>query len=136
MAIEGPYGAFTTEERPRRGVLAITAGVGSTPVRALLEDLSEDSAPIVLARGATAAAIPLAEEIAALVRGRGGTFHRLIGPREDVRFDEAALRRLAPDIRHREVFVCGPPGFTEQVLAAGRAAGVPRRQLHHETFDY
>lgn len=136
VAIEGPYGAFTTEDRPRRPVLAITAGVGSTPGRALLEDLPSDSTPIVLARGTTADAIPLAHEIEALIHQRGGTFHRLIGPREDVQPDAATLRGFAPDIRQRDVFVCGPGGFTKQVLAAARAAGVPRGQLHHETFDY
>lgn len=135
VAIEGPYGAFTREECAGRRLLAIAAGVGSTPVRALLEDLPEASAPIVLLRGSTAEAIPLADEIETLVRELGGAVHRLVGARGDVRLDAFTLRSIVPDVERREIFVCGPGGFSEQALDAARAAGVPREQLHHETFD-
>lgn len=134
VAIEGPYGAFTADESTGRGIVAIAAGVGSTPVRALIEDLPEGSAPIVVLRGSSADALPLADEIETLARERGGAVHRLLGSRGDVELDAAALRRLAPDLLRRDVFVCGPNGFTAQVLAAATAAGVPREQLHHETF--
>jgi len=135
VAVEGPYGAFTVDAVAPRAVLAIAAGVGATPVRALLEDLPAGSAPVVVLRGSTHADLPLAEEIDAIARARGGTVHRLIGPRESVRLDHWALRALVPDLRHRDVFVCGPAGFATQILDAARAAGVPHAQLHHETFD-
>lgn len=135
VAIEGPYGAFTSDEASGRRVLAIAAGVGSTPVRALIEDLPEGSAPIVVLRAGAVGALPLAEEIETLVHGRGGSVHLLIGPRDEVALDAAALRRIAPDIVRRDVFVCGPNGFTAQILEAAAATGVPRRQLHHETFN-
>lgn len=77
----------------------------------------------------------LAEEIEAVMAQRGGTVHRLVGARDSVRLDGDALRTLVPDVDRRDVFVCGPAGCTRQALDAARAAGVPRAQLHHETFD-
>lgn len=136
VAFEGPYGAFTAEPAARRGVLLVGAGVGTTPIRALLEELEPASAPVVLLRGSDARSLPLAGEIDALVRDRGGRVEYLIGPRQRVRVDGPALRRLVPDIRRREVYVCGPSGFIALVVDAAAAAGVPASQLHHETFDF
>jgi hypothetical protein len=39
VAIQGPYGAFTRHALTRGGVALFAAGVGITPIRALLEDL-------------------------------------------------------------------------------------------------
>ena len=41
VAIEGPYGLFTDHARRRGRVLLVAAGVGITPIRALLEDLPD-----------------------------------------------------------------------------------------------
>jgi ferredoxin-NADP reductase len=32
--------------------------------------------------------------------------------------------------------VCGPPGMTQTAVNALRAAGVPSRRIHHESFDF
>lgn len=135
VAVEGPYGAFTTDAAAGRAVLAIAAGVGSSPIRSLVEDLPPGSAPVVILRGSSDEDLPLAGEIEVVVRERGGTVHRLVGPRDSVRLDADALRALVPDVDRRDVFVCGPAGFARQMLDAARDAGAPRAQLHHETFD-
>jgi ferredoxin-NADP reductase len=33
------------------------------------------------------------------------------------------------------VYVCGPHGFARDVYEALRAAGVPDRRIHHESFE-
>ena len=55
VAIEGPYGAFTSHARVRDGVALFAAGVGITPVRALLEDLPAGVDVVVVVRASTAA---------------------------------------------------------------------------------
>ncbi|MFD0070205.1 hybrid-cluster NAD(P)-dependent oxidoreductase, partial [Streptomyces sp. NPDC127574] len=40
-----------------------------------------------------------------------------------------------PDIERHDVFMCGPPGFAQQVYDALRGAGVPARRIHHESFE-
>jgi ferredoxin-NADP reductase len=44
VLIEGPYGALTSERRRNRRVLLIAAGVGITPMRALLEEFTTTTA--------------------------------------------------------------------------------------------
>jgi ferredoxin-NADP reductase len=41
-----------------------------------------------------------------------------------------------PDLRNHDVYVCGPDRMAESVVAALREAEVPRRQIHHESFEF
>ena len=53
VAIEGPYGAVTDKARLGDKVLLVAAGVGVTPMRALLEDLPEGVDVVVVLRAPT-----------------------------------------------------------------------------------
>jgi ferredoxin-NADP reductase len=107
-----------------------------TPIRALLEELPAGTDTTVVVRASDRSELVLHHELASLVRSRGGVLHEVIGPRQLARLDEAALRRLVPDISQRDVFVCGPDGFSEQLLATARRLGVPDERLHRETFAF
>ena len=136
IAVEGPYGAFTRHARRRDAVLLAGAGVGTTPIRALLEDLPPDVDVEVLVRASTPADLVLRDEIAQLVSARGGRLHELVGPRTEVALDPVSLRRLVPDLARRDVFVCGPGGFNELITSSARTAGVPKDRIHHEAFAF
>jgi ferredoxin-NADP reductase len=136
IAIEGPYGAFTAGVRRGDAVLLAGAGVGSTPLRALLEDLPRWTDVVVLLRAHTREQLVLRDEIAALVDDLDGRLYELVGPRAEVRLDAAALTWLVPDLAERDVFVCGPPGFTGAVKDSVRAAGTPRDRIHEEAFAF
>jgi ferredoxin-NADP reductase len=66
--------------------------------------------------------------------------HYLLGRRGRGRradpLNPAALDRLVPGLRRHDVYICGPPGMTHQARRALRQAGVPRRQIHHESFTF
>jgi ferredoxin-NADP reductase len=134
VAIEGPYGAFTPHVRTGDAVLLVGAGVGVTPLRALLEDLPEHTDVEVVLRASSDEEFVLEHEVADLVERRGGRLHRLVGPRSSVPLDAAALRELVPDVAARDVYVCGPGGFSAAVERAARACGTPPSHVHHETF--
>lgn len=136
VAIEGPYGSFTPEVRSGDAVVLVAAGVGTTPIRALIEDLPEEVGIVVILRGSSPEAIPLRAEIAELVEERDGLLYELIGPRERVRLDGARLRELVPDIGRRDLYVCGPGGFTAAVLRAARDCGLDENRIHHEGFAF
>jgi predicted ferric reductase len=135
---EGPYGAFTTMHRTKPNTLLVAGGVGITPVRALLEELTGHV--VVLYRVATAADAVLMSELQALAHARGAVLHVLIGPSHAVGVRGPLLGRdnvvaMVPDVVDRDVFVCGPPGMTNAVLGSLRDLGVPKQQVHAERFS-
>jgi ferredoxin-NADP reductase len=136
VAIEGPYGAFTPQARARDAVLLVGAGVGVTPLRALLEDLPPHVDVEVVLRASTTEELVLEREVERLVERRGGRLHRLVGPRSVIQLDEASLRELVPDVAERDVYVCGPEGFSTSVERAARACGTPPDQVHQEAFAF
>jgi ferredoxin-NADP reductase len=136
VAIEGPYGAFTADSRSTDRVLLIGAGVGVTPLRALLEDLPAHVDTVVLARAHDEHSLPLREELRQLTHLRSGRLHELFGHRNQTRLDQRALRKLIPDIAQRDIFICGPVGFTATVRHAALALGVPDDRIHHEEFSF
>jgi predicted ferric reductase len=136
VAIEGPYGAFTADHRSTDRVLLVGAGVGTTPIRALLHELPRSADVITVLRASTAAELALRDEIIEDVARRGGRVHELLGPREQIDLSASGLLRIAPDIAGRDIFICGPDGFTSGIAAAAREAGVPNERIHHETFEF
>ncbi|MCX6373814.1 MAG: ferredoxin reductase family protein [Actinobacteria bacterium] len=136
VAIEGPYGAFTHHARHTDRVLLVAAGVGATPVRALLDDLPRHVDVVAILRGASERDLVLHEEIHQLVAARGGRLHKVLGSRSEAPMDAPAMSRLVPDIAQRDVYVCGPGGFMRSTIAAARALGVPQRRIHHEDFAF
>jgi predicted ferric reductase len=136
VGIEGPYGAFTADTARREQLLLFGAGVGTTPVLALLQELPERADVTVILRASTRADLVLRDEVAAELRHRGGRLIELVGPRSAVPLDAAALRRLVPDVRAREVYLCGPDALARAVSAELRRAGVPAAHIHFESFTF
>lgn len=136
IAIEGPYGAFTHHARVSDQVLLIGAGVGVTPLRALLEDLPPSTDVAVIIRASTPRDLVHHDEVAALVDRCRGQLHEIIGPRERVTLDVRMLRRLVPDVSVRDVYICGPDGFRAEVAHAALRLGVAEEQIHQEAFGF
>jgi predicted ferric reductase len=136
VAIEGPYGAFTHHRQSAGRVALIGAGVGITPLRALLEDLPFGVDVAVVMRASSTEELVHRKEVIALVDQRGGQVHEVVGSRGKVRLDARTLRHLVPDIQDRDIYVCGPGGFSESIGAAARKLGVPNDRIHHEIFAF
>jgi predicted ferric reductase len=136
VAIEGPYGTFTDHARLRDGVALFAAGVGITPVRALLEGLPAGVDVVVVVRASTSADLVHRDEVAALVRQRHGRLQEIVGSRHEVRLNARVLRSLVPDIAYRDVYICGPGGFSAEIADAARQLGTGAEQIHTETFRF
>ena len=133
---EGPYGIFTAASRHGESVTAFAAGVGVTPVRAMLEDVPEGTNVTVVYRVSERAHAPLHEELEDLVIARGWKMHYLQGPRHNHPLTADYLSALIPGFAESDVYVCGPDTFTDSIVAAAEDAGVPQQKIHHEAFAF
>jgi predicted ferric reductase len=136
VVAEGPFGAFTERVRRREKVLLIAGGIGITPIRALLEEMSGDV--IVLYRVMRDDDIIFRNELERLASAREIDLRFVVGDHET---DEGRdllspkhLKEIVPDIAEREVYVCGPPAMTNAIRQNVRNADVPARFIHAERF--
>ncbi|SDT42002.1 ferredoxin reductase family protein [Actinoplanes derwentensis] len=146
VGFAGLFGIFTDAARSRPRLAVVAAGVGVTPVRAMLEDspLSAGEATIVL-RGGGADDRYLWDEVETLAAASESTVIEMSGPRpEDAGtwMSADAVRRgvsiedLFPDLMDSDLYVCGPPAWADVVVRDARAAGLPPAQIHIERFDW
>jgi predicted ferric reductase len=148
VAIEGPYGRLHAGLRTRRKVTLLAAGIGVTPLRALLEDLSQDPGDVTLIyRARDQDDLVLRAELEQLSAARGARLFFVLGSRIPGRdswlsqaaahlSDSDALRQLVPDIAQHDVYLCGADRWMGAARAAARAAGVPAQQIHDERFSW
>ncbi|MEV6484746.1 ferric reductase-like transmembrane domain-containing protein [Streptomyces sp. NPDC051576] len=133
--VEGPYGSLTADRRTSHKSLLIGAGVGITPLRALFETLPGEVT--LLYRARTAEDLALGGELESIARWRGAkVLYALNGPQgQRPSLTPAALREAVPDLAGHDVYICGPHAFAQDLYGALRAAGVPDRRIHHESFE-
>ena len=148
VLFEGPYGRLHEGVRTRQKVLLMASGIGITPMRALLEELDQRPGDVTLIyRASSERDRILVDELADLAGRRQAVLFTVTGPRATQRpswlpqnaahlSDVEALHQLVPDVAHRDVFICGSPGWMDAAERAVLRAGVPPECLHIERFAY
>jgi predicted ferric reductase len=133
---EGPYGSMTARGTGRQ-VLLLAGGVGITPLRAMFAALPGDVTLIY--RASDIADVVFRDELETIAQARGARVHYLIGSRAQLGGDPLSARQLqalVPGLHRCEAYLCGPAGMMEAAVTALRAAGVPRRRIHYESFEF
>lgn len=135
---EGPYGAMTAGRRSRNKVLLIAGGAGITPLRALFETLPGGPGDLTLLyRAGKTQDLALWSELREIADARSARLMYAVngpdGARPEITTER--LTQVLPDIDEHDVYLCGPPGLAEESYNALRAAGVPSRRIHHESFE-
>ena len=145
---EGPYGRLTSAVRSGHKVTMFASGIGITPIRALLEEMSyRPGEAVLLYRASTQAQLLFRHELDALAVRRGVRILYLPGRRARDRTswlpgnyaaapDETVLRHHIPDLLEHDVFVCGPDSWAGAVITSVRRAGVPAARIHFERFGW
>jgi predicted ferric reductase len=133
---EGPFGVFTEAVKRQDRVLLIAGGIGITPIRSLLEEMTGDLTLIY--RVVREEDLIFKGELEALARTRGITMHFVVGdhrgPDGERLMSPEHLRELVPDLTTRDIYVCGPPALADMITTNVRRNGVPHKQIHMERF--
>jgi predicted ferric reductase len=146
VSIQGPYGLFTDAARTAPKLAIVAAGIGVTPVRALLEQsrIAPGEATILL-RASTENETYLWNEMATMAQSRRAAFYTMIGKRpkgistwmsEGDYNRGVTLRSSFPDLLQSDLYVCGPTVWTDLVVRDAKALGLPSHQIHTERFDW
>jgi len=148
VAFEGPYGRLHEGVRTKTKVLLMASGIGVTPMRALLESMSQGPGDVTLVyRVSSDGDRIFIGELTALAAARQARLFVVAGPRASGRAswlpahaahlgDVEALRQLVPDVADHDVFICGNPGWMDAAERAAAGAGVPPERIHIERFAY
>ena len=146
LRIEGPLGQFWLRAESARPALMVGGGTGYAPLRAMLrqmiatgdrravtlywgardlDGLYEDAwlRDLELTRPGFRYCPVLSEPPQIAANARSGLVHEVV---------------LAdhPDLSAFEVYASGPPTMIETIRERFSAAGLPREQLHFDSFDY
>ncbi|WP_295956407.1 PDR/VanB family oxidoreductase [Rhodoferax sp.] len=132
LEISAPKNHFALAPEATRSLL-LAGGIGITPILAMAQTLAQQGAPLEM-HYCTRAEERMAfrSEIAAAAFARDVHLH----------FDDgSSMQKLSlPDLLAEpqpgvHLYVCGPTGFMDAVLATARASGWPEAQLHYEFFS-
>lgn len=131
LSIGAPRNLFALDEQAPRSLL-LAGGIGITPLLSMawrLHALGADFELHQCVRSAKLAAF--AERLAAVPFATHTHLHRDDGDAAQ-KLDLPAL--LAAEPAGSQLYVCGPNGFMEYVLATARAQGWTEERLHREYF--
>lgn len=138
VMVEGPYGNLTGDRRTADRVLLLAAGIGVTPLRALLEEFSADVPVTLLYRARRPVDLVFKREMDVLAERRGARILYLVGSRAagdpNTSLSGDLVRRMVPDVSASEVYLCGPDAFMNEAATTLRALGVPAGRIHQERF--
>lgn len=130
VRISPPRNHFPLDVAAERTVL-IGGGIGITPMIAMSHALKAATRPFELHYcGRSRAQVGFLDELAEHFAAEAH-FHFDDEP-EDRRFIARDCLTGQPDGTH--VYVCGPSGFMDWVIASAREAGYPDRRIHFEYF--
>jgi predicted ferric reductase len=133
---EGPFGSVTEAVRTRDRVALIAGGIGITPLRAMLEEMTGNV--VLIYRVVNESDIVFRDELEQLAERRDLKIHYVIGDHRIAKnrrlMTPEHLRSLVPDIALREIYLCGPPAMVEAIEGNVRATGVPGQFIHIERF--
>ena len=149
LDVRSPMGSFTLDEQSTRPLVLIGAGVGITPLLAMLrEQLNKGQARrIHLFHGARSLAdLPFGQELASLRQQAGGLLHvhRALSQPEDHAVagqDYEFTGRLGIEqvkatlaLDDYDFYLCGPGSFTQDLYEGLRTVHVPDARIHAEAF--
>ncbi|MEW6617333.1 MAG: ferric reductase-like transmembrane domain-containing protein [Patescibacteria group bacterium] len=140
VLIDGPHGIFTHKVSEEKKVLHIAGGIGITPIRSLIEYFSGKKDEVLLWGNREEKDIIFKEELNSFLKDGFRVYHVLSNDEkwngEKGFIDKEKILRLVPDVKERDIYLCGPSPMMKGVLDALKEIGIPRRRVHYERFSF
>jgi ferredoxin-NADP reductase/MOSC domain-containing protein YiiM len=148
LDVSSPRGSFVLEPGERQVVL-LSAGIGATPVLAMLHALAaaHSTRQVLWIHAARDRQHhPFAAEVRGLLlgltHGRSHVRYSRPGSKDQMGEDFDASGHLSQSVfaevgvsREADVYLCGPTRFMAEMKAALAAVGVAPKRIHHEIFN-
>nr|CBA29570.1 Vanillate O-demethylase oxidoreductase [Curvibacter putative symbiont of Hydra magnipapillata] len=131
LTISTPRNLFPLDSAAPHHLL-LAGGIGITPMLAMAEHLAATGGAFTLHHCSRSRVRAAFVERLAAAPFAAHTHHHFDDGDAAQKLDIAATLQSAPAGTH--LYVCGPQGFMDAVLSAGRAAGWPEERLHREYF--
>lgn len=140
VAISGPFGRLTSEEALTDKKILIAGGIGITPLRCLFEEASRlGKNTVLLYANKTSDDVPLKSELDMLANPMSKIYYTYSEDRVKGagfgHIDLAMIAAQAPDYRHGDIYICGPPAMIKTLTNQLSNEGVPSERIHHELFS-
>ncbi len=129
VTVRAPVNHFPLAAPP--SLILIAGGIGITPMAAMAAQLSAESRDYTLHfSGRMRDALPFVEELRAFAG------ERLVLHADDDAATRLSIDALLDDAKlNQPIYVCGPAGMIDAVLAAARQRGWHECDLHYELFS-
>lgn len=143
VLIDGPHGIFTAHRSQSERVLMIAGGIGITPLRSVSEELVKRGKDVILVYSSRKyQQTALKEELDRLAGSSGGHFKVHYVMSDDPSWQgrkgtvtKELIQEWVPDVKIRDVYVCGPPPMMRAMIVSLRALGVPASRIYYELFS-
>jgi ferredoxin-NADP reductase/predicted pyridoxine 5'-phosphate oxidase superfamily flavin-nucleotide-binding protein/ferredoxin len=135
IELMGPGGDFTFEENTQRPVVMLSAGIGITPMVAMLNGLlvngnrTRHKHAIHFIHGAPEVAHPFAVHLQELAMGHNNLFVHV----QQRRIDMQDLKELLP-FDDYDFYLCGPASFMQDMYDGLRKLNVADQRIRFESF--
>jgi predicted ferric reductase len=141
VIIDGAYGIFTASASSSEKLLFIAGGIGITPIRAILGKLQNSQKDMALLYSARSRSdLTLKAELEAIAKKAKLKITYILSEEkasgyEYGQLDKPKLAALVPDIKSRDVYICGPPPMMTALKHAAQELGVKKTKIHIERFS-
>ncbi|MCE1248473.1 MAG: ferredoxin reductase family protein [Firmicutes bacterium] len=140
VIIDGPHGTMTSDAAGKSEILLIAGGIGITPLRSLAEEFLKTGKKVTLLYSTrTKNGIVFKDELEQMKAEKNLNLHYIITDNskmeaEHGKLDGDKLKKLVPDCKDRDVFLCGPPPMMKSTVKILRKLGAKKSSIHWERF--
>jgi len=135
--IEGAYGKFTYTNVKNKNQIWVGAGIGITPFLSMAKDLPNTDYKIDLYYSVrTASELMDWRKLNELAVFKKPDFkiYPYVADQQEGFLSVAYIAEHSGDLRHKDIFICGPPPMMAGMRKQFKDAGVPGTSIHTEEF--